>query len=229
MKKVLSNLGFWIVLVLLLIIVGNVIIYFSVLLPTEKFSNHISLTGSLLGGLITLVSVFVTNGYYNREKSNRDKLDKFEKIKFQLNALRFLKEEFEVNKNKLSEYKQKLNTKGGQTNLSVETFQTIIWENSKRDCVEIFIDISEKGLFDIQKFYILAKEYNGIIQPIQVMNDYLFKLVQPIELVIDNAINEYEQKLLEFDDIFQRVLKVTNYIREEKANIERINKIFGYK
>lgn len=222
MKKIVSDLRFWIGMVSVLIISGNIIIKLSVLSPENKFSNHISLTSSLLGGVITLISISVTNGYYNKEKSYREKLDKCEKIKFQLNALKFLKEEFEVNKTKLIEYKHKYN----MTNKLTETFQTIVWENTKNIYVEIFIDISEKGLFDIQKFYILINQYKGIIKPIQVSDDSLFELFGPIEVVIDNAINEYEKKLLEFDDIYQRVLKIANYIIESKTTMKKTAKVF---
>ncbi|SDO90270.1 hypothetical protein [Clostridium gasigenes] len=187
MKKVIADLRFWIGVIILFIICGNISIYLSPFDYKEKFPNYVSLNGSLLGGLITLVSIFITNQYYNKEKILQDKSNKTKKNDFKIKALKLLKYEFELNK----ENCEKVKAHGGK-----DVFQTVVWKEFRGLFVEIFTEIStdktRSNIFSVQKFYILADTLDGLMLPYHGAFDYIFESFDNINKIIDAAISYYE-------------------------------------
>lgn len=178
-----QELKFWIEIIVIILIVSNLGISMLKSDWYTKIGLLISLNASLLGGLITLISITITNQYYNKQKLENEKEEKIEDISMKLKALQFLKEEFIMNKNKF-------NTKSLN-----EKFQTVVWEEFRREFVEIFINNPKEELFEIQRFYVTLMEQNNSVSTYKIEQVGLEDLLDPIEKYINNAIVNYEQKL----------------------------------
>lgn len=163
---------------------GSVII---VIHGVDRLSNLISLNGSLFGGLITLISISITNRYYNEEKIEQENENKIERISKKLNALKFLKKEISINKN--------IFQPESTSKFLFGKFQTVIWEEFRKEFVEIFINNPEEELYNLQKLYETLMEGDNFVSTGKIEMSGVKELFEPIEISIDKKIANYDKKL----------------------------------
>ena len=181
------SLKFWIEIIFVLMILGSILIS---LHPNNRFSNLITFNGSLAGGLVTLISVFITNKYYNEEKLNQDLENRKEKLKLKLKALKFLKKEIIDNKDKYN------------NGIIGYKFQSAIWEEFRREFIEVFINYPEQELSVLQEFYILIMEQDNTVATYKIEYIRSQKLFISIEESINKAISDYQNK---YDQLIKKI------------------------
>lgn len=145
-KKPYQELKFWIGIIGITLVFSNVGISLTKPDWYTKIGLFISLNASLLGGLITLISIFITNQYYNKQKVKSDIDKNINKIQLKINTLKYFKDETLYNKEKANEVEINKNP------IRNEVFQTIVYEASKNLILETFIECGQ-DLQWITKFY----------------------------------------------------------------------------
>ncbi|OOM16742.1 hypothetical protein [Clostridium saccharobutylicum] len=189
-KKV--NLGVWIIIILLIMVIGSIIIISHI---NNRFANLVTFLGSLIGGLITLISVSLTNRYYNQQKLQENRNDKIEAVESKIKILKYFKKETIINKNKAKNARNRDFRK-------YEMFETLVFETSKKEIIEIFIECEQK-LDYIQKLYSHISKHNSVdILVWDLEKPRIAEWINKIEHSINKTLDMYETKLneLKFED-----------------------------
>lgn len=178
------NLEVYIAVIIFIMVIGSIIIINH---TNNRFSNLISFIGSLTGGLITLIAVYLTNRYYNQQKNEQYIEEKMDKTKLKLQVLKFLGKEVVANKTIC--YSENRYAKAERK------FNTVIWEEFRKEFAEIYIHEPVKEFSDLQLLYKLLMEQNNSVTSYKKDTFEEVGLFTDVEESINKLIKSYYTKL----------------------------------